>query len=273
MEKFVDIEKLIEEKNPKLAKWLPGFVVRYLKRTIHEDETNAFMAKTQDYDTYEFVAEVIDYLKIKVNIKGLENIPKEEGAILVANHPLGGMDAISILHEIKHLRTDVKFIVNDILLHLKNLESIFVGVNKHGVNTKESLRAVDELFATNNLVFLFPAGLVSRKSKGKIEDLEWKKTFVTRARKYSKDVIPIYIEGSLGNFFYRLSNFRSKIGIKANIEMLYLVDELYKQRNKTIDIIIGDRIPASTFDRSKKDIEWAAWTKEKAYALKNKNIG
>ncbi|MCH2233869.1 MAG: 1-acyl-sn-glycerol-3-phosphate acyltransferase [Crocinitomicaceae bacterium] len=270
MSKFVDIEKLIEEKNPKLAKWLPGFVVRYLKRTIHEDETNAFMEKTQDYDTYEFVAEIIDYLNIKVNIQGLENIPEKDGAILVANHPLGGMDAISILHEIKHIRTDVKFIVNDLLLHLRNLKSIFVGVNKHGTNSKDSLRAVDELFATNNLVFLFPAGLVSRRNKGEIKDLEWKKTFVSRAKKYEKNVIPVYIEGSLGNFFYRLSNFRSRVGIKANIEMLYLVDELYKQRNKTIDIIIGEPIPASTYDKTKRDIEWAAWTKEKVYALKNK---
>ena len=126
MGKFVDIEKLIEEKNPKLAKWLPGFAVRYLKKTIHEDETTEFMERTQDFETYEFVEEIIRYLNIKVNIQGLENIPKNEGAILVANHPLGGMDAISILHKIKHIRTDVKFIVNDILLHLHNLESIFV---------------------------------------------------------------------------------------------------------------------------------------------------
>ena len=115
---------------------------------------------------------------------------------------------------------------------------------------------------------MFPAGLVSRKTKGTIEDLEWKKTFITRAKKYEKPVIPVHIDGELTKFFYRLANFRTKIGIKANIEMLYLVEELFKQENKTIRLTFGEPIPHTTFDSSKKDHDWAQWVKSKVYELK-----
>ena len=269
-DKFIDIEKIIADKNPKLAKRLPKFIINYLKKTLHEDETNQFLEDTAGYDPYEFVDEVIRYLNINVEIEGLENIPKTGGYIMTANHPLGGMDAISIIQKIKPIRKDIKFVVNDILLNLKSLAGIFVGVNKHGTNSKDSLRKVDELFGTEQLIFVFPAGLVSRKKRGIVKDLEWKKTFVSRAKKYEKDVIPVFIEGSLGNFFYRLANFRKGIGVKANIEMLYLVDELYQQRDKTIRINIGEPIPHETFDKSKSDKEWANWVRNKVYELDKK---
>lgn len=268
-DKFIDVEKLIESKNPKLLKRTPQFFINYLKRKIHEDEINEFMRTHQDVKGYEFSKDVIDYFNIKVDVQGLENLPKKGGVILTLNHPLGGMDAMAFITEVYPYRQDFKFIVNDILMHLDNLKDMFVGVNKHGANTKEALKHVDELYASDQAVLVFPAGLVSRKKKGKVEDLEWKKTFVSRARKYQKDVIPVFIDGELTKFFYRLANFRTSIGIKANIEMLYLSDELFKQGNKTIRLTFGKPITYSTFeDRSKKDIEWAQWVKSKVYELK-----
>ena len=266
--KFIDVEGLIASKNPRALKWTPGFLIRYLKRKLHQDEINQILEENKEVYDYDFCNDIIKRFNIKVESHGTENIPKDGGAIFVVNHPLGGMDAMSIINSVGNHRRDVKFIVNDLLLNLKNLNGIFAGVNKHGANSKDSLKAIDELFASDRAIFVFPAGLVSRRKKGKVEDLEWKKTFVSRSKKYNKPVIPVYLEGELTNFFYNLSNFRTRIGIKLNIEMLYLADELFKQKDKTINITYGTPIPSSTFDKSKKDQEWAQWVKQEMYKLK-----
>jgi len=269
-EKFIDIERVIKSKNPRLLKWLPKFIVNYLKRVIHQDEINQVLHENKDKYGFDFAKDLVERFNINLKVKGLENIPKDGGYVFASNHPLGGMDAMGILTVIEPIRKDVKFIVNDILLNLKNLSGLFVGVNKHGATSKASLNMVDELFASDQAVFIFPAGLVSRKKKGKVEDLEWKKTFITRAKKHNKSIVPVYVEGSLSNFFYRLSNLRTRFGIKANIEMLYLADESFKQKNKSLEIIFGAPIPSSFFDNSKNDKEWAQWMKDQVHQLKRK---
>ncbi|MBT6514386.1 MAG: glycerol acyltransferase [Crocinitomicaceae bacterium] len=268
--KFIDVERLIGEKNPKALKWTPRFLINYLKRKLHQDEINRTLEENKHLHDYDFCNNIIDRFEINVISSGVENIPLEGGAIFVVNHPLGGMDALSIIHSIGNYRQDVKFIVNDILLSLKNLRGIFAGINKHGANSKDSLHALEELFSSNKAIFIFPAGLVSRRINKKVEDLEWKKTFISRAKKYNKTVVPVHLDGELSKFFYNLANFRTKLGIKMNIEMLYLADELYKQKNTTIRITYGEPIPASHFDQSKKDIEWAQWVKKQVYLLKDK---
>lgn len=270
VKKFIDVEKLIADKNPKLLKRMPGFLLRYIKRTLHEDDLNIFIDQNENNYGYDFCKAVIDAFEFEIKIHGAENIPRTGGCIFASNHPLGGMDANTLVVGLKGIRDDIRFIVNDVLLSLPNLQGIFVGVNKHGKNATQSLQKVDELFGSDKAVFLFPAGLVSRKVKGEIVDLEWKKTFVTRAKKYESPVVPVYINGRLSNFFYRFANIRKGLGIKANIEMFYLINELFKQHGKKIDIVFGKPVPASHFDKSRSDKEWALWMKEQAYSLKAK---
>lgn len=269
MKKFIDIERVISSKNPRLLKWIPKFLLRYVKKTLHEKDVNEFIEANKHKDSFAFCNAVISDFKIKLEVEGLENIPKSGGAVLTCNHPLGGMDAMALVTIIEPVRKDIKFIVNDILLNLDNLKGMFIGVNKLGKNAKESLKKVDELFATDQLICVFPAGLVSRKKKGKIVDLEWKKTFVTRSKNRNKQIIPVYLDGELSSFFYRLSNIRNGIGIKANIEMFYLVNELYKQKNKTMKVIFGKPIHSSSFTSEKTDFLWAQEVKNKVYQLAN----
>lgn len=269
-EKIIDIKRLIKSKNPKLAKWIPGFLVRYLKKTLHEDEVNQSLKENSGVKAVPFSQYVIDKFNIDVQTKGTENIPRTGGVILAMNHPLGGMDAMAMITEFHTIREDFKFVVNDVLMNIENLKDVFVGVNKFGTNSKASLTELNNLFASDQAVFVFPAGLVSRKKKGKIRDLPWKKTFITRSKKFKRDIVPVYIDGELSKFFYRLSNFRTKIGIKGNIEMLYLVDELYKQENKVMKISFGKPISHTVFNKSKSDLEWAQWVQSKVYELKDK---
>jgi len=165
------------------------------------------------------------------------------------------------------VRPDIVFPVNDILMNVPGLQPLFIPINKHGRNT-ENVRIIDETFASDKMILYFPAGLVSRKQRGGvIRDLPWKKTFVSKAKKYQRDVIPVHISGRNSNFFYNLANWRKKLGIKANIEMLYLVDEMVKQKGKPIRITFGEPIPWTTFDKSKTDRQWAEEVKKRVYAL------
>lgn len=264
---FIDVRKVISDKNPRLLKWMPDFLIGYIQKTLHEKEVNGFIKDNADKDSFEFCDEVVNTFNIQLSAFGIENIPETGGCVLAINHPLGGMDAMAIVTLLQQRRRDIKFIVNDVLLNLENLKDMFIGVNKHGKNAKASLKKVDDLFATDQLICVFPAGLVSRKKRGLIRDLEWKKTFITRSRKYKKPIIPVHINGELTNFFYRLSNLRTGLGIKANIEIFYLVDELFKQRNKKMNVIFGEPILSEKLDKAKSDLEWAQEIKKKVYQL------
>lgn len=266
---FIDVKEVIRNKNPKLLKRLPKFVISYLQKIIHEKDVNEFLEVHKNDDPHTFCEAVMEKFNITLSHKGLENIPTKGGAVLAINHPLGGMDAMALVTLLKDKRPDIKFIVNDILLHLENLKPIFIGVNKHGQNAAESLKKIDEAFADDHLLCIFPAGLVSRKELGKpVTDLKWRKTFVTRSRKHNSTIIPVYLDGKLSTFFYRLYRWRKRFGVNANVEMLYLVNELYKQHNKHIKICFGKPIFASEFDNSKSDQEWADFVKNKVYTLK-----
>lgn len=267
MKKFIDVRNIIAQKNSNLLKWIPGFFIRYIQKILHEKDVNTFIDEHKHLNSFDFCTAVIDKFNIELSTVGLENVPDKGPCVLAVNHPLGGMDAMAIVSLLQHKRRDIKFIVNDVLLNLENLKEIFIGVDKIGKNQKESLRKVDELFGTDQLICVFPAGLVSRKIKGHVEDLEWKKTFITRSKRYNNTIIPVHINGELSYFFYRLSNIRKKLGIKGNIEMLYLVNELYKQNNKKMRVLFGTPIPAQSLDRSKSDKAWAQEIKNKVYAL------
>ena len=267
-EDFINVRRLISSKNPKLSRWIPGFIIRYLERILHQQEINDFL-NTHDAKNQQFCTEVVAEIGMTYEIKGIENIPKTGKCTIVMNHPLGGMDAMIFVDALKNHRTDLRYIVNDLLLNLEPLKEIFVGINKHGRTKNSSLMQVSDLFSSDKAVCIFPAGLVSRKHKGIIRDLEWKKTFVKQARNNDHVIIPVHIEGSLSNFFYRLANFRKFMGIKANIEMLYLSDELFKQKGKHIVITVGEPVLASSLDKSKNDLQWAQWFKDKVYALKS----
>lgn len=265
----IDVEQLIASKNPKLLRWIPKFVINYLKRVIHQDEVNDFIMRNHLKKNQEFCKAIVDEFKLNVSIQGIENIPKSGKVTVVMNHPLGGMDAMAFVNELANYRTDIKFIVNDLLLNLDGLREMFVGVNKHGKNSISSRKEVTKLFETDQMICIFPAGLVSRRQHGKIEDLEWKKTFVTMSRDFDRTVVPVHIDGRLTSFFYNLANFRTKVGIKANIEMLYLVDELYKQKGKNIQFTVGKSISSRIFDKSKSDKKWAEWMRKEVYQLQN----
>ncbi|MFK5856683.1 MAG: 1-acyl-sn-glycerol-3-phosphate acyltransferase [Bacteroidota bacterium] len=266
MSKLINIEKVILDKSPVLGKFIPSFIINYLKKIIHQDEFNANLDKHEKLVGIDFIYASLSDINVNVDIIGLENIPKNGRTIVASNHPLGGLDGLALMLAVAKRRKDIIFPVNDLLMNVKNLEPLFIPINKHGSNT-DNIQIINDTFASEKIICYFPFGLVSRKKKGKIMDLNWKSTFISKAKRYKRDIIPTHIDGKNSNFFYNLSNIRKALGIKINLEMLFLVDEMYKQKNSTLKITFGKPIPYSTFDKRHSNIEWAELMRQFTYKL------
>lgn len=266
----IDIPKVIKAKAPNTK--VPKFLVNYVKRIVHQDEINEFFENHPGLTDFEFLEAVLDYFNVSWSVEGLENLPQDgRKYIFASNHPLGGMDGMVIALILgRHYHGKLRVLINDLLMNLHPLRGIFVPVNKTGAQSKKNVRVVDEAYESENHVMTFPAGACSRKQKGGvIADWEWKKNFISKSVQHQRDIVPLYFVGQNSKFYYNLSRIRIALGIKFNIELFYLADEMFKQRNNHFTLRIGKPIPWQTFeDKSRKPIEWAQWVKEQSYAMR-----
>lgn len=266
----IDIAKVLKHKAPKTK--VPKFIVNYLRRIVHEDEFNQFFKENPDLKNLDFIEAAFKYLEVTTDIEGKENLPPKGGRyIFASNHPLGGLDGIATGYLIgKEYDGKVRFFSNDLMMNLHPMRDLFVPVNKTGSQSKDHAELMQQLYESDNHLVTYPAGMCSRKINGRIVDLEWKKNFISKAIQYQRDVVPIYFEGRNSNFFYNLAKVRKFLRIKLNIEMMYLADEMFKQKGNQFTIRIGKPIPWQTFDKSKSQSHWAEWVKEIVYSMEEK---
>ncbi|MDI1353773.1 MAG: 1-acyl-sn-glycerol-3-phosphate acyltransferase [bacterium] len=255
--KFIDIEKVLKEKAYRLYRWLPRFAINWLKKKLHEQDINDAMHLLKDDHGLEFNRKGLDVLGARVESVHPENVPVTGNVTVASNHPLGGLDGMALIKAVGEIRPDVHFFVNDILKNISNYGDVFVAVNKLGAASAGSLRTMEDIFRRGGAVLIFPAGLVSRKQKGLVRDLSWKKSFVTQAIDHKRIVVPTFIEGENSKFFYNFAQWRKRLGIKANIEMLFLPDEMFRANKKTIRIHYGKPFSYEVFDASKSHKAWA----------------
>lgn len=264
----VDLEEVIARKNPKLLKKLPRFVLNYIKKIIHQDEINHVLEVAGNKEGYEFLDQVLGMYLINYHILQQENLPEKGRYIIASNHPLGGLDGMVLIQAMHRHFGEVRFLVNDLLMNITPFRSLFIPINKHGALARDAARIIDEVMRSEMQILVFPAGLASRRIKGKVQDLEWKKSFISKAIEYQRDVIPVFFSGQNSGFFYRLSNLRKMIGIKTNFEMIYLPDEMFRQQNTTLKLVIGKPLPYTSFTGEKSHQQWAEYVREKVYGLK-----
>ncbi len=265
--KIIDIEKVFQDKNPGILKWIPRFIISYLKRVIHQESINDLLSSHPELHNADFGKICTKHFGVKSKSIGLDTIPKDGRYLFVSNHPLGGLDGIIFMNEVSSAFNKIKFPVNDILLQLGRFDDIFVPINKHGGHSRKAATLIENAYADEGQVLFFPAGLVSRKQKIGIKDLEWKPNFIKKAIKHERTIIPVHIEGRNSNFFYNLARFRKLIGLKSNIEMLYLVDEMFKQKDKHITLRFGPPIPWQKLKNGETSRVWAEKIKETVYSL------
>ena len=267
---FINVEKILMTKAPRLYKRLPRFVINYLIRIFHQDEINSDLQKISDEVGVPKFHKQLEISNIKINYHGKELVPPEGRFIFASNHPMGGPEGIMIVSAVGRMFPKTKLMVNDLLMNLPDIEDVFIPINRFGRNKHDYVDILDSSLKSDYQLVIFPAGLVSRRIKGKVVDLPWKKSFISYAKRYQRDVIPVFIDGKNSNFFYRLANWRKRLGIKVNIEQMYLIDEFYKHKNKDMSIYFGKPIPYQSFTSEKSDKEWAEYVKEIVYSLEEK---
>lgn len=263
----IDIEAVLRGKAPRLARWVPGFVVSYLKRIVHEREINEIIALGWELPPREFIHLVFERMQIRYTVEGLDRLDPRKRYLFASNHPFGGMDGMMLADELIGHFGDVRVVVNDLLMNIAPLSPLWVPVNKHGAQNAAYARRFDEAMFGELPVLTFPAGLCSRRHGGVVADPEWKTSFVKRAYASQREIVPIFVEGELSDFFYRLSNLRTRLGVKFNIEMLYLADEMFRQRGRSFRIRVGDPISAEELAACGSLREQTEYVRTKTYLL------
>lgn len=264
----IDIEKAIKKKAPEAGKKIPGFIYRFLAKLICQEKMNYLLNHNGSSYGVDFAEGVLKDMNVGVRMEGAENIPADGKFIFASNHPLGGLDGMALVELFgKKFNHKVRFIVNDLLMNIPNLATVFVPINKHGNQGKENASLLNDAFSSDNQILIFPAGLCSRLQHGKVRDLEWKKAVIAKSVEYQRDIVPVFFEGQNSPFFYRLGYWRKKLGIKVNIEMALLPREMFKNTDKTFVVRVGKPIPWQTFDKSKSQKGWAEYLKNKVYEL------
>jgi len=265
--KPIVLREIFRDKNPAVARWIPGFIFRLLSRILRIDFMNKILYHHGYKKDVEFAKASIEVFNVSLDVRGKDCLPEKGRFIFVANHPLGGFDGMMIISELCDKYRHLKVLVNDILMNVKNMDGIFVPINKHGVQASDNVRRIREIFDSDQQVMSFPAGLVSRRKRGRIRDVEWQKSFINKARQTKRDVVPIHVSGRCSNLFYNVASLRKFLGIKANLEMFLLPNESYRHRNKHFIITFGKPIPYQTFDSRYKPAEWAASVRDHVYEL------
>lgn len=270
-EKTIDIEKVLRDKMGPKARWVPGFVVNWLKKITHEDDNNRFLWDARDLKGTEWLNACLEFLNTRLEVEGMENLPPKDNGRLytfVSNHPMGGIDGVALGSLIgRQYGDNFRYLVNDLLMTLPGLAPVCIPINKTGSQSRSFPAMVEAGFKGDYHILMFPAGLCSRRHNGEIRDLPWKKTFVTKSVETHRDVVPIHFGGRNSDFFYRLSNISDRYVKKVNIAMLFLVDEMYKNCGNTFPVKIGKPIPWQTFDKSKTPAQWAEAVKDMIYTL------
>ena len=270
--RIIDVREALRHKAPGAARWIPTAVTNWLARTIHEGELNDILTRYAALDGVSFMQALVGEFDLKLDVHGAEHLPTpEQRCLFVSNHPLGGLDGICLVAFLGARYGEAfRCVVNDLLLFIPNLRSIFLPVNKHGRQRREAAAQFEAAMRGPGQVLTFPAGLCSRRSGGVIADVAWRPSFVREAVRYKRDVVPIFFDGRNSDRFYRAARWRERLGIRLNVEMIYLPDEMFRNKHQTFGVYIGAPIAWQTFSDSRRPQEWAAWMRDRVYELKMK---
>ncbi len=172
-----------------------------MKKITHQNGLNYLTDSNKNKPGIDLIRNSLSEINVKTTVSGLENVPQNWKVIFAANHQIVSIDGLILINEVYKKYGKVKAIVNDLLNNVESLNEFFIVVNKHGITSKEYVKILNETFRFDIPVGFFPAGLAPRRKKGVIKDLELEKTFITRAVKCKRNIIPVYIDGILSIFF------------------------------------------------------------------------
>lgn len=268
----IDLAGVLKQRLGRSARWVPGFVVKWLERLVCQDRMNALLEGAWPRRGADFCHYVMENLGVELSVRGLENMPADARVVVVSNHPLGGLDGICMISWLAgYYGRTPHFVVNDLLQAVEPLHECFVPINKHGAQSRSSSRALDEAFSGDDPVVVYPAGLVSRlQPDGSIADLRWQKMFIRKAAQHRRTVVPVFFDACNSPGFYRFALWRKRLGIKFNLEMVLLPREVFRSAGKHFRLTVGQPI-AWTVLRPDDAAGQAQEIKQTVYSLANGN--
>lgn len=247
---MVDVEKALSIKYPKIVYYptvVRNALVYFLKQLLHQEEINHFLTHGEAYRGFDFVEAVLEYFNFgyTVSNKDKTNIPSSGRVIIIANHPLGALDALALICLIKEVRSDVKVLANDVLMQIEPLSDLLIPIdNLSGTATKESIKRIYDVLENDEALIIFPSGEVSRAQPTGIKDTKWKKGFLKFAQKSNSPILPVFIDAKNSPLFYTLSMVNKKLST------FLLAREMFKKRSKVIHFKIGEMIAYKTLEKS-----------------------
>jgi putative hemolysin len=265
--KYIDVAASIKESNSAFLKKLPAFVVRIVEKIIRQEDMNGILERSKDCKGAEFHRKVMEELNITLQVEGLENLPESGKCFFMANHPFGIIDGMILTKTVLEKYGDLRAIGNEAFLLIPNLRPYIAMVNVYGRSSRESITELDKIYNSNMPITHFPAGQVSRRYNGRIQDCPWQKSFIAKSVSCKRDVVPFYFHGRNSRLFYGINLLRRVLGIKLNIELMLLPREMFFQRNKKLRVTIGKPISWERFDTSQTHQQWAQKVKEHVYSL------
>jgi putative hemolysin len=265
--KHIDLASSIKESDSAMLKKLPAFVVRMLEKIIKQDELNYVIEKYKDCEGGDFHRSIMKEFNISLEVEGLENLPENGKCFFLSNHPFGVVDGLILTKTVIEKYGTFKAIGNESFKFVPPLRPYIALVNPYGMSPKSYVTELEKVYQSDVAITHFPAGIVSRRISGKIQDKEWQKSFITRAISCQRDIVPFYFHGRNSNLFYGINLVRRALGIKTNIELALLPRELFLKRNKTIRLKIGKPIPWQKFDSSHTHVQWAQKVRAHVYRM------
>jgi len=238
------INQLVQERAPWLlnGSLLSKTIYRFLKKFLKFDETIYVGDHIQEMTGAEAFNWLGSEYTSNCEIEGLENIPKDGKCLLVANHPMGAADAVSLYHQIYKVREDVFFFANELFVYLlgsfKEVMAPVVWNKEKEIHsaTKITLERLQTFFGDERIGIIFPSGRLSKLTLLGIWDRPWEKTPITLAKKYDFPVIPVYIHAKNSWFFYFASYANKQL---RDVSQL---NELLNKRKYKFTIKIGKPI-------------------------------
>jgi putative hemolysin len=265
--KYIDLAASIKESDSDFLKKLPDFLIRCLEKIIKQEELNVILDKYKDCEGADFHRSIIKEFNLTLEVEGIENLPENAKCFFLANHPFGIIDGLCLTKIVIEKYGTFKAIGNESFEFIPNLRPYIALVNPYGISSKTYVTELEKVYQSDVAITHFPAGEVSRRYQGKIQDRAWHKSFITRAVSCKRDIVPFYFHGRNSNLFYGINLARRALGIKTNIELMLLPREMFLKRNKTIRFKIGKPISWQKFDSSNTHMQWAQKVKRHVYNM------